>query len=101
MALPSDQLARFRADLAALIAADQPLGIAVSGGPDSMALLLLAAEARPGLVRAATVDHALRPEAAGEADYVGSVCAKLDVPHEILKIDWSTKPAAALQERAR
>ena len=101
MALPSDQLDRFRRELDALIADGQPIGLAVSGGPDSMALLLLAAEARLGLVRAATVDHRLRPEAADEADYVASVCANLDVPHDILKIDWSTKPTAALQERAR
>ena len=48
---------RFRADLDALIDPSERIGLAVSGGPDSMALLLLAAAARPGLVEAATVDH--------------------------------------------
>jgi tRNA(Ile)-lysidine synthase len=60
------------------------LGIAVSGGPDSLALLLLAAAAFPGRVRAATVDHRLRPESAGEAAFVGGICAGLGVPHATL-----------------
>ena len=55
-------VARFAADLDALVAPGTNVGVAVSGGPDSLALLLLAAAARPGLVEAATVDHALRPE---------------------------------------
>ena len=37
-----DRVARFAADLAALVPLDAPLGLAVSGGPDSLALLLLA-----------------------------------------------------------
>ena len=40
---------------------DEKLGLAVSGGPDSLALLLLSAEAFPGRIAAATVDHGLRP----------------------------------------
>ncbi|WP_397591024.1 ATP-binding protein, partial [Sphingorhabdus sp.] len=43
---------------------------AVSGGPDSLALLLLAQAVLPGKLVAATVDHQLRPEAADEARYV-------------------------------
>lgn len=60
------------------------LGLAVSGGPDSLALLLLAADAYPSAIKAATVDHKLRPEAADEAQYVADICARLSVPHEIL-----------------
>src|SRR4051794_37613902 len=101
MALPSDQLDRFRHDLDALIGPDQPLGLAVSGGPDSMALLLLAAAARPGLVMAATVDHGLRAEAADEARFVGRVCSELSVKHDVLTIDWPTPPQSAVQEQAR
>ena len=67
---------RFVADLNALIAGDAPIGIAVSGGPDSLALLLLAAAIRPGSIEAATVDHGLRPESAGEAAMVAELCAK-------------------------
>lgn len=62
------------------------LGIAVSGGPDSLALLLLAAAARPGGVCAATVDHGLRAESAAEAAEVARVCAGLGVPHAVLPV---------------
>ena len=55
--------------------------IAVSGGPDSTALLLMAAEwaKRRGKTRieAATVDHGLRPESANEAKAVGEMCVRL------------------------
>ena len=76
---------RFAAALAALAVPDTTaLGVAVSGGPDSLALLLLAAQARPGQVLAATVDHGLRPEAAHEAEHVAAICRNLGVPHEVL-----------------
>jgi len=64
---------RFRADLAALSAAEERIGVAVSGGPDSLALLLLAHEAYPGRVAAATVDHGLRPESGPEAAFVDAL----------------------------
>ena len=51
-------------------------GVALSGGPDSVALLLLAAAATPGQVEAATVDHRLRPEARAEALWCADLCAK-------------------------
>jgi tRNA(Ile)-lysidine synthase len=63
------------------------LGIAVSGGPDSTALLLLAAAALPGCVEAATVDHQLRPESAGEAAAVAQLSDALGVPHRVLAVD--------------
>ena len=64
--------------------ADRQLGIAVSGGPDSMALLLLAAQSYPGAIAAATVDHQLRSESADEAKHVAAICEQLGVPHTIL-----------------
>ena len=88
-------------DLDALIAPGARIGIAVSGGPDSLALLLLAAAARPGRVEAATVDHALRPESRAEAEMVAAICERLGVPHAILTADWDEKPETAIQERAR
>jgi tRNA(Ile)-lysidine synthase len=94
-------LDHFRADLDPLIAPDARIGIAVSGGPDSMALLLLAAAAKPGQVEAATVDHALRDEGRAEAEMVAGVCEQLGVPHAILTANWSEKPVTAIQERAR
>jgi tRNA(Ile)-lysidine synthase len=78
--------------------------IAVSGGPDSTALLLMAAEwaKRRGKPRieAATVDHGLRPESADEAKAVARLCARLKVGHCVLQ--WKgVKPTSRLQERAR
>ena len=95
-----ESVARFRADLAALTGpAPGLLGVAVSGGPDSLALLLLACAAFPGAVRAATVDHRLRPENAAEAAFVGDVCAGLGIPHATLVGDDAI--AGNLQSAAR
>lgn len=60
------------------------IGIALSGGPDSLALLLLAEAAFPGRVEAATVDHGLRAESAGEARFAAAVCAERATPHATL-----------------
>ena len=92
---------RFRADLDTLIDPGTRFGVAVSGGPDSLALLLLAASARPGEFEAATVDHGLRPESAAEAKMVADLCEEMDVPHAILAIEWDLPPASAIQEQAR
>lgn len=79
--------------------------IAVSGGPDSTALLFLARRwrgARDGgpQLLAATVDHGLRPEAAAEAAAVARRCAQWGVPHRILA--WTgTKPQRGIQAAAR
>jgi tRNA(Ile)-lysidine synthase len=73
--------------LLAAIPASARIGLAVSGGPDSLALLLLAATERPGQVQAATVDHGLRAEARAEAEAVARICAERGVPHEILTVD--------------
>lgn len=81
-----------------------PIAVAVSGGPDSMALCWLLsrwADGRGVYVHALTVDHGLRPEAADEAVQVG---AWLDgwsqqVGHHILR--WETPADTAIQEEAR
>jgi tRNA(Ile)-lysidine synthase len=83
----SDRTARFRADLAALIGEPDCIGLAVSGGPDSLALLLLAAAACPGRTEAVTVDHRLRPESGVEALHVEDICVRLGVPHTILGVE--------------
>lgn len=67
--------------------ASDRFGIAVSGGPDSMALLLLANAAFPGRIAAATVDHRLRRESAAEAAFVASECAARTIAHSILTPD--------------
>jgi tRNA(Ile)-lysidine synthase len=93
------------AALFAGLAAAPALLLAVSGGPDSTALMLLAARWRatlaqgPSLV-AATVDHRLRPESAAEARAVGELAERLQIPHRILH--WTgAKPCTGLQEAAR
>lgn len=102
VSLPSGELIeRFRRDSEALTAGSPDrLGVAVSGGPDSLALLLLAHGAWPGRVHAATVDHRLRPEAADEARFVARVCEELGVPHSILAAGVD-RTEASLQQAAR
>lgn len=77
------------------------LGLAVSGGPDSCALLLLAHAALPGRVEAATIDHGLRAESAGEADFVAALCASLGVPHRICRVDVKRGNVQAQARAAR
>lgn len=60
------------------------LGLAVSGGPDSLAMLLLGGEAYPGRIAAATVDHGLRPEARDEAEFVAALCVERGIAHTVL-----------------
>jgi tRNA(Ile)-lysidine synthase len=82
------------------------LVLAVSGGSDSTALLVMAArwarqqrKRRPKLL-AVTVDHGLRPESAREAVAVKRLARRLGVPHRTLR--WrGNKPKTALQEAAR
>jgi tRNA(Ile)-lysidine synthase len=94
-----DLLARFEADLAPLTEPGARLGIAVSGGPDSLALLLLVAAARAGDVEAATVDHRLRPESRQEADFVRGICERLGVSHRTLAV--TVGRGSSLQSQAR
>ena len=94
-------IARFANDLDRLIPPDERVGVAVSGGPDSLALLLLTAGTRPGGVEAITIDHALRSESGAEAEHVASICAGLGIPHQIRTVEWGEKPDSGLQEKAR
>jgi tRNA(Ile)-lysidine synthase len=96
-----ERVERFRRNLDALIAPEARIGVAVSGGPDSMALLLLSAAARPGLIEAATVDHSLREGSRDEAEMVARCCEGLGVAHRVLTVEWDEKPVTAIQERAR
>lgn len=81
-------VARFRAGLLALTGhVPGKLGLAVSGGPDSLAMLLLAEAALPGQIEAATVDHRLRAESAEEAALVARICAERGIPHVTLAVD--------------
>ncbi len=63
------------------------IGFAVSGGPDSMAMLHLARLHFGAGVKAATVDHRLRVEAADEAAFVRDYCAANGIAHDILNVE--------------
>ena len=74
------------------------VGVAVSGGSDSMAALHLIAQVVP--VEAVTIDHGLRAEAAAEARFVAEACARLSVPHSVIR--WQrTETAGNLMDQAR
>lgn len=108
-----DWLASAGEDAALLLAAQDAFGfrlrlpakvaVAVSGGSDSMAMLHLMARAAPHAgwsLHAVTVDHRLRPEAAEEAAFVGRICERLGVPHEVLVWEHG-EIAGNLMEAAR
>jgi tRNA(Ile)-lysidine synthase len=94
-------------DIAALfepVARSARLGLAVSGGPDSLALLLLAAEwaksgGRPELM-VYSVDHGLRPEAADEVAMVLREAQRLGLRARGLRWEGN-KPETGVQAAAR
>lgn len=79
------------------------IAVAVSGGPDSMALLLLLKDychVRDICLTALTVDHGLRSESAQEAKQVAAWCRNLGVTH--VTLGWNHSGiSSALQEQAR
>src|SRR4051794_28880921 len=81
------------------------LVLAVSGGPDSVAMMWLMARWRRALSKgprllAVTIDHGLRPEAAREAREVKQLAKSLELPHRTLR--WSgAKPKTGLPAAAR
>ena len=79
----------------------RPLGVAVSGGSDSLGLLYgLARLIAPAKLVALTVDHGLRAGSTDEARWVKSQCRRLGVCHETLKWEGGA-PATGLQAAAR
>ena len=97
-------VARFGADTARTLGGPFPedawLALAVSGGPDSMAMLAMASTAFPRQVLAATIDHGLRASAAAEAAMVARWCADAGVPHQTLALHEEIGPSA-IQATAR
>ena len=123
-ALPIDMAEADRLFADALSGAGRVL-LAVSGGPDSVALMRLCAalaqaeRERGGCdwkIEVATVDHGLRAASRAEAEEVGRLAAACGLPHAILtwnepkassktssgtKTSSDTRPQTRLQERAR
>jgi tRNA(Ile)-lysidine synthase len=82
------------------------VALAVSGGPDSVELMKLAAEWRAAngagpTLSVLTVDHGLRPGSRVEAEQVTGMASALGLPHAILTWEHEQLPTASLQERAR
>ncbi len=92
---------RFLAELGRLWPEGGRLGLAVSGGADSLALLLLAHAAIPGRFAVATVNHGLRPEAAVECAMVAAVCAERDIRCAVLAVRTGSGNLQAAAREAR
>jgi tRNA(Ile)-lysidine synthase len=107
--MPDDDHSAISAQTAKRLFADwrgaPAIVLAVSGGPDSIALMWLAARWRRALKRgprliAVTVDHGLRTVAAAEARDVKRLARSLDLQHRTVR--WSgTKPRTGLPAAAR
>jgi tRNA(Ile)-lysidine synthase len=90
----------------ALLARGDRVLVALSGGPDSTALLhgLLALVPRLGIVvQAVCVDHGLRHESADEAGVVAERCRAMGVPCTVVPVDVGVarRPHVSVQEAAR
>jgi tRNA(Ile)-lysidine synthase len=91
VALPDSFVARLQSGA--------PIGLAVSGGSDSIALLHLAVAAG-GNIAVATVDHGLRAGARAECDFVATICAQYGLSHQVLHWQgWDQR--GNLQDQAR
>ncbi len=75
-----------------------PVVVACSGGPDSVALLVLAAEAGLDPV-AVHVDHGLRPDSAADADVVAAAATALGIPWRSVRV--AVGAGGNLEARAR
>jgi len=99
---PDEAFAR-RLSLIEPLQAGATIGVAVSGGSDSMALLVLTIDyalQQNVTVKVATVDHGLRPEAAQEAAEVSAFCARQNIEHKTLHwLEWDQQ--GNLQSAAR
>lgn len=101
---PSPVSAKEFAERLSFLHPGRPVAVAFSGGPDSLALLILAARwaarRKNTALHAFTVDHGLRAASAREAKEAARLSAKLGVPHRILK--WKgEKPSTGIQAAAR
>lgn len=101
--MPRGKTEERREDALAILAPYPSLLLAVSGGPDSVALMLLCAQwslrSRRDIA-VATVDHRLRTAARAEAEEVGRWARALGYTHHLLTWEGAP-PATRLQERAR
>ena len=77
------------------------IGVAYSGGADSTALLHAAAERWPGQVQALHIHHGLQAAADEFVRVCESVCAALQVPLNVIRVDARPAPGASPEDAAR
>ncbi|MFN7856774.1 MAG: tRNA lysidine(34) synthetase TilS [Acidovorax sp.] len=78
-----------------------PLGVALSGGADSTALMLACARRWPGQVRALHVHHGLQAAADGFEQHCVALCRRLDVPLQVQLLDAHPAPGQSPEDAAR
>lgn len=80
---------------------DTKIAVGVSGGADSLALVLMLKETYPNFdIIALSVDHGLRPSSLDEALYVKKIMQQFDIEHHILTWEGD-KPQTGIEEQAR
>ena len=84
----------------------QKIAVAVSGGIDSMALLLLLDEfikkqKKNSKITVLHVNHQMRPESREDANFVAEFCRKKKISHHILKIPQAEIPEKNIENNLR
>src|SRR5690606_13972312 len=78
-----------------------PLAVALSGGADSTALLLACAQRWPGQVHAIHVHHGLQAAAEDFQRHCEALCARLQVPLAVCRVDARHAPGQSPEDAAR
>lgn len=78
-----------------------PLAVALSGGADSTALLLACARRWPGQVHAIHVHHGLQEVADDFERHCAALCARLQVPLAVCRVDARHAPGQSPEDAAR
>ena len=78
-----------------------PLAVALSGGADSTALLLASAGRWPGQVHAIHVHHGLQAAADGFQAHCEALCARVQVPLTVCRVDARHAPGQSPEDAAR
>ena len=78
-----------------------PLAVALSGGADSVAMVLACTRRWPGQVRAVHIHHGLQPAADDFESHCRSVCAQLGVPLAIRRVQAGNAPGQSPEDAAR